>query len=41
MFQVLARTDILERDGLLTAFSAATDILKNPMIEDIEKESTE
>lgn len=41
MFQVLDRTYILERDGLLTAFSAATDTIKTPMIKAIEKESTE
>lgn len=41
MFQVLERTDILEHDGLLTAFSAVTNTLKNPRIEDIDKESNE
>lgn len=41
MFRSLARTDILELDGFMTAFSTVAEELVKQMAEDSEKEPTD
>lgn len=41
LFRVVARTDILERDGFMDAFVFASEEITKMLCEDSEKESTE
>lgn len=41
LFRIVARTDILERDGFMDAFVFASEEITKMLCEDSEKESTE